>query len=156
MAPSTYTVERTTVVRAHAPEIYRHIADFHRWTEWSPWEGMDPQLQRSYSGAESGPGAVYSWSGNRKAGQGRMEITGTDEPNRVTIALRFEKPFTSSSETTFVLQPDGPGTKVTWRLVGPSTAMTKIMGLFTSMDKMIGPDFEKGLDQLRGVVEAKP
>lgn len=155
MAPSTYTVERTTVVHAPAPEIYPHIADFHRWIDWSPWEGMDPNLKRDYSGAGSGTGAVYTWSGNRKAGQGRMEITGTDEPGRVTIALRFEKPFRSSSETTFLLAPDGAQTRVTWRMEGPSTAMTKVMGLFTSMDKMIGPDFEKGLDRLRGVVESQ-
>jgi Polyketide cyclase / dehydrase and lipid transport len=155
MAPATYTVERTTTVHAHAPEIYPHIADFHRWTEWSPWEGMDPDLQRDYSGAESGPGAVYTWSGNRKAGQGRMEITGAEEPNRVVIDLRFEKPFKSSSETTFLLEPDGPGTKVTWRMTGPATMMTKVMGLFTSMDKMIGPDFEKGLERLRGVAESQ-
>lgn len=154
MAPSTYTVERTTVIQAHAPDIYPHVADFHRWTEWSPWEDVDPDLQRSYSGAESGPGAVYSWSGNRKAGQGRMEITGTDEPNRVTVALQFLKPFKSSSETTFLLEPDGPGTRVTWRMVGPSSLATKVMGLFTSMDTLIGPDFEKGLARLRGVVES--
>ncbi len=155
MAPATYTVERTTTVRAHAPEIYPYIADFRRWTAWSPWEDVDPDLQRDYSGAESGTGAVYSWSGNRKAGQGRMEITDTDEPNRVTIDLRFEKPFKASNETTFLLEPDGPGTKVTWRMTGPSTLMTKVMGLFTSMDKMIGPDFEKGLERLRGVVESR-
>ncbi|TCK22848.1 SRPBCC family protein [Pseudonocardia endophytica] len=154
MAPSTYTVERTLTIQAPAPEVYPHIADFRRWIDWSPWEGMDPDMTREYSGAESGPGAVYSWSGNRKAGRGRMEITGAQEPTHVTIDLRFEKPFRSSSETVFLLEPDGPGTKVTWRMTGPSTVMTKVMGLFTSMDSMIGPDFEKGLERLRGVAES--
>jgi hypothetical protein len=153
MAPSTYTVERTVTIRARAEEVYPHIADFHRWTAWSPWEDMDPDLRRDYSGPESGTGAVYTWSGNRKAGEGRMEITGTDEPNRVAIALQFVKPFRSSSETVFLVEPDGDGTTVTWRMTGPSTLMTKVMGLFTSMDSMIGPDFEKGLDRLRDTVE---
>ena len=153
MADDTYTVERSVQIAAPPERIYEQIVDFHNWTNWSPWEDRDPDLKRTYSGSEAGPGAVYGWSGNRKAGQGRMEITGTEEPKRVTIALRFEKPFKSSSETTFLLEPDGPGTKVTWRMVGPSSAMTKIMGLFTSMDKMIGPDFEKGLAQLKSVAE---
>jgi hypothetical protein len=28
------------------------------------------------------------------------------------------------------------------------------MGIFTSMDKMVGPDFEKGLERLKADVEA--
>jgi hypothetical protein len=33
-------------------------------------------------------------------------------------------------------------------MVGPKTFMTRFMGIFMSMDKMVGRDFEKGLTQL--------
>lgn len=76
-----------------------------------------------------------------------MEIT-ESSPERVVVALDFIKPFKSSNTTTFELADRDGATEVTWRMVGPKTLFTKIMGVFKSMDSMIGPDFEKGLAQL--------
>jgi len=146
---ATYTVERQQRVDAPASAVFQRIVDFHRWRAWSPWEAIDPNLQRTYGGAESGVGAVYEWEGNRKAGKGRMEITDIAPDSSVTIDLQFLKPFKSNSTTEFNLHPDGGSTVVTWKMSGPKTFMTRVMGVFTSMDKMIGPDFEKGLQQLK-------
>ena len=148
----TYEVVRTRTIDAPSAVIHDLIADFHEWTRWSPWEDLDPDLRRTYSGADRSTGAVYEWSGNRKAGQGRMEVTG-DEPLEVTVAVTFLKPFRSSSTATFTLTPAGSGTEVRWTMVGPRTFATKVMGIFTSMDKMIGPDFEKGLARLEDAAE---
>lgn len=148
----TYEVVRTRTIDAPSAVIHDLIADFHEWVRWSPWEDLDPDLRRTYSGPDRGVGSVYEWSGNRKAGQGRMEVTG-DEPLEVVVAVTFLKPFKSSSTATFTLTPAGSGTEVTWTMVGPKTLATRVMGIFTSMDKMIGPDFEKGLAQLRAKVE---
>jgi hypothetical protein len=104
-------------------------------------------MTRTFSGPESGVGAVYEWNGNRKVGQGRMEII-ADSPLEVVVALSFIKPFKSSNTTTFSLQPEGVGTHVTWTMVGPKTFVTKVMGIFKSMDAMVGPDFDKGLRRL--------
>ena len=153
MADDTYTVTRSLTIDAPAARIYEQIVNFHHWTSWSPWEGLDPGLRRTYSGAESGTGAIYMWSGNRKAGQGRMEITGTTEPSRVQIDLAFEKPFRSRRDTVFTIQPEGSGSRVTWLMTGKKTFMTRVMGIFTSMDKLIGPDFEKGLADLKSTAE---
>ena len=150
----TFVVERQRRVAAPPARIAERLIDLRRWQAWSPWEDLDPQLQRTYSGPDSGVGAVYEWSGNRKAGRGRMEITGVEPDRSVTVDLQFLKPFTSRSTTVFSLRPDGDGTVVTWTMTGPKTLMTKVMGLFTSMDKMIGPDFEKGLDRLAADTEA--
>jgi uncharacterized protein YndB with AHSA1/START domain len=153
MADDTYTVERSATMDAPPTRIYRQIADFHNWTNWSPWEDVDPQLRRTYSGAESGRGAVYSWSGNRKAGQGRMEIVEATEPSKVQIDLVFEKPWKARSDTLFTIEPAGDGSRVTWTMTGQKSFMTKVMGVFTSMDKMVGPDFEKGLARLKAATE---
>lgn len=149
----SYAVERSVAIDAPPEVVYAQIVDFHRWTAWSPWENLDPDLQRSYSGSESGTGAVYAWSGNRKAGEGRMEIREASEPSRIEITLDFLKPFKSSSTTTFQLDSDGTGTEVTWSMTGPKSLMIKAMSLFKSMDKMIGPDLERGLAALKSVSE---
>lgn len=151
----TYTVKRSATIQAPPEQVYPHIVDFRRWASWSPWEAMDPSMEKTFSGAESGVGAEYAWSGNRKVGQGRMKITEAAEPSDVRIALEFLKPFKSTNRTTFSLQGEGDGTNVTWSMTSRQTLMTRVMGIFKSMDSMIGPDFEKGLTQLRSVVEAE-
>ena len=152
----TYTVERSALIAAGAEEIYPHLEDFRRWPAWSPWEDTDPGMSRRYSGAERGAGAVYEWHGNRKAGEGRMEIVTAEPSTRLVLTLAFLKPFKSTSTTTFSLEPasDGAATKVTWSMVGPRTRMLKVMSLVTSMDKLVGGDFEKGLTRLTALVEA--
>ena len=151
--PGEFLVQRRTTIAAPAEAVYPLIDDFHRWIEWSPWEGIDPKLDRAYSGAESGVGAIYEWGGNRKAGAGQMEITSADPPREVVIALTFHRPFKSSSTARFTLTPTDAGTEVVWAMAGPKTLMTRVMGVFMSMDKMIGPDFEKGLSQLAAAAE---
>ncbi len=153
MTDNTYTVQRSTVINARPEQVYEQVVDFHNWPNWSPWAGIDPAMDRTYSGAESGTGAAYAWSGNRKAGQGRMEITEAVEPSRVQIDLVFEKPFKARNETWFEIQPEGSGSRVDWTMTGQKTFATKVMGVFKSMDKMIGPDFEKGLAQLKTTAE---
>ena len=153
-APSTFTVERHQRVDAPPSAVLERIVDFRRWQEWSPWEEVDPNLERRYSGADSGVGAAYEWKGNRKAGEGRMEIASVDS-DAVTVDLRFLKPFKSHNTTVFRVRPDGNGSNVTWTMTGPQTLMTRVMGIFKSRDKMIGPDFEKGLARLKAAAERR-
>jgi hypothetical protein len=153
MSEPTYTVERSQLVHAEPDRVQHEILDFHRWTAWSPWEDLDPDLRRSYSGAADGVGSVYEWSGNRKAGQGRMEMIDVQPGSAVVVDLRFLKPFKSESVITFATVPEEGGTRVTWTMTGPRTTALKVMGLFTSMDKLVGKDFEKGLTRLKAVVE---
>ena len=151
----TYTVERSATVSAPAERVYEQIVDFHRWPAWSPWEDIDPAMRREYSGPDRGEGAAYAWSGNRKAGEGRMEIVRAVDAERVDIDLRFVKPFKARNDTSFVLSPQVDGsTLVRWTMTGRKTVATKVMGLFSSMDKMIGPDFERGLARLKQATES--
>ena len=153
MADDTYTVTRSTTMAAPPARVYEEIADFHNWTHWSPWEDLDPDLKRTYSGSESGKGAAYAWTGNRKAGQGRMEMTEATEPSTVRIDLAFLKPFKAQSEVLFSIAPDAAGSRVTWVIEGKKTLMTKVMGVFKSMDSLIGPDLDKGLARLKATTE---
>jgi uncharacterized protein YndB with AHSA1/START domain len=156
MTGSTYLVERTTTIVAEPQRVYDDIVDFHRWMQWSPWEGMDPNQKRTFEGPERGVGARYGWSGNRKVGQGSMEIVEASEPSEVRIALTFEAPFKSRSTTFFLITPeDEHVTRVTWQMIGEKTLGLKIMGIVASMDSMLGKDFEKGLANLQRAVEGK-
>jgi uncharacterized protein YndB with AHSA1/START domain len=150
--PDTFRIERSTTIQAPPEKIAAYLTDFHQWTVWSPWEGKDPAMARTYSGAASGKGAVYGWEGNKNVGTGRMELLEV-QPQRVLIKLDFFKPFEAHNTTEFQLEPQGDSTKMTWAMFGPSNFMSKVMGVFMDMDKMVGPDFEAGLAKLKAAVE---
>lgn len=154
--PDTYRIERSATVSATPAVAYAQVADFHRWEGWSPWEHLDPQMKRDFTGPASGTGARYAWSGNGKAGAGSMTITEATPDQHVAIDLEFVKPFKSSSLTTFEFAPEGEGTKVTWVMSGRHNFLSKVMCLFNSMDKMVGPDFEKGLAAMSTSAAAAP
>ncbi len=153
---STFTVERSSVIAAPAEVIWAHLVDFHRWPGWSPWEDLDPQMQRTYTGAPSGVGAAYAWSGNKKAGRGRMEITAAAPAERLDIDLDFEKPFSSSNKIAFLLDERPGGTEVRWQMTGPRPLVMRLMSPVLNMDKLVGADFEKGLARLRTVTGSDP
>ena len=150
-----YSVERSITVNAPAHLVHGLIDDFHKWTQWSPWEDLDPELQRTYSGPEEGQGSRYDWKGNRKAGQGGMVITGS-APEGIDITIEFLKPIKATNQTRFNITPSGNGTKIRWVMTGEQKGVMALLGKVYSMDRMIGPDFEKGLSRLKAVAEGTP
>ena len=148
-----FRVQRQKVIAASAERLYGYVVNFHKWVDWSPWEGIDPMLSRTYSGPDEGVGASYAWSGNHKVGTGSMTITTATPYTTVELQLNFLKPFKAENQTVFLFEEQDGETTVTWTMTGKKTLMSKIMGIFMSMDKMIGKDFEKGLAQLGEVVK---
>jgi len=151
--PDQFSVVRTTSINANPAVVFAQLNDFKRWQDWSPWENLDPAMQRTYSGNAAGVGSVYAWNGNDKVGQGRMEILKSDAPNNLVIKLDFLKPFDSHNTAEFVVRGQGTATTVSWEMRGPNLFIGKVMGVFVDMDKMIGKDFETGLANLKKLAE---
>jgi len=151
--PNTLRVQRSASVKAPAEKIFPLINDFHQWVSWSPYEHRDPTLKRTYSGAESGKGAVFAWDGNKNVGSGRMEILDTSVPSKILIKLDFFKPFEGHNTAEFTMLPQGDATLLTWTMHGPAVFMSKVMQVFMNLDHMIGKDFEVGLANLKKLTE---
>jgi uncharacterized protein YndB with AHSA1/START domain len=151
--PDTFRVQRSAAIQAPPEKIFAAVADFHQWRAWSPYEERDPDLQRSYSGAASGSGAVYAWEGNSNVGSGRMEILDAPPPSKVVIKLDFLKPFEAHNTAEFTFVPHGDTTNVTWLMHGPAPLLSKLMQVFMNMDNRIGKDFATGLANLKRVTE---
>jgi uncharacterized protein YndB with AHSA1/START domain len=151
--PDTFSVQRGATMKAPPEKIFALINDFHQWGKWSPWENRDPAMTRSFSGAESGQGAVYAWEGNKNVGSGRMEILDAATPSKIIIKLDFLKPFEAHNMAEFTMLPQGDATSVNWVMHGPAPFLSKMMQVFMNMDRMIGKDFEAGLANLKGLAE---
>ncbi len=151
--PDSFSIQRAIVIKATPEKIMPMVTDFRNWAMWSPWEHLDPKMQRTFTGASSGKGSVYAWKGNSDVGQGRMEITEVIAPIKTVIKLDFIEPITSSNMTEFDLAPKDGQTTVTWTMKGPMPYLTKVMNVFASMDTLIGPDLEKGLAKMKATAE---
>jgi Polyketide cyclase / dehydrase and lipid transport len=151
--PDTFHVERSITINAAAEKIFPLINDFHAWNEWTPYN-KDPAMQKTFSGAEQGVGAHYAWQGNKDVGKGDIHITASTPPHKVELNLHMIEPFEGGNNpVVFSLDAAGDVTKVTWAMDGTSHLMFKVMGLFISMDNMVGKDFEVGLAKLKTVAE---
>ncbi|MDQ0676008.1 ribosome-associated toxin RatA of RatAB toxin-antitoxin module [Pseudarthrobacter siccitolerans] len=154
-AMSTYEVRRSAVIPAPAEDVFPLVNSFHEWTAWSPWETVDPGMSRRYFGSESGVGAGYEWSGNRKAGSGTMEIVESVPSREIKVRLQFTKPFKALNPTSFTFTPAPGGTEVSWVMTGENKGAAKLFALFMNMDKLVGSDFERGLKSLSAAVAAR-
>jgi hypothetical protein len=155
LQPSTFRIARTVKLKAPASAIFSHINDMREWIAWSPWEKLDPTMRRTYEGAESGEGSVYSWVGDKNVGEGRCTIVESRPNELVRMRLEFVRPFKATNGAEFILTPEGDQTAVTWAMTGERNFMFKAMNLVMSMDKMCGGAFEQGLNDLKEIVDGE-
>jgi hypothetical protein len=154
--PEDFRVERRATFAAPASAVFPHVNEFRNWERWSPWEKLDPEMKRTFSGPQGGTGASYAWAGNSKVGEGKMTVLESRPAELVRIKLEFIKPFAATNDTEFAFKTEGKQTTVVWTMAGKKNYLSKVMCLFADMDKMVGGDFEKGLAALKAVVETAP
>ncbi len=153
MQPDSFTVQRSTDIQAPPEKVFPFVDDFSRWQVWSPWDKKDPSMKRTLSTPSAGKGATYAWEGNDDVGKGQMTIVESTQPNRVAIKLDFTAPFEAHNDVAFTLEPKAALTQVTWTMQGPMPFISKLMGVFVSMDTLVGKDFETGLANLKAAAE---
>lgn len=150
--PDVFKVSREAVIPAPANKVFAHVNDFAKWNGWSPWAKIDPNCKYKLDGAP-GKGQVWVWDGNKEVGAGSMTILDSVENEKLHIRLDFTKPFKNTCEVFFTFTPADGGTKVTWSMIGKNNLIAKIISCFMDCEKMVGGQYEKGLENLKGVVE---
>jgi len=114
LQPSEFRVARTANMSAPAPAVFAQVNDFHKWEAWNPWGKLDPAMKQTYQSAPAGTGAVYTWTGNKEVGEGRMTIIESRPYDLIRINLEFFRPFAATNRGEFTFRPEGNQTSVTW------------------------------------------
>ncbi|MFM9842199.1 MAG: SRPBCC family protein [Dongiaceae bacterium] len=154
LQPAEFRIERTATIAAPPADVFAQVNDFHKWEAWSPWAKLDPQAKVTFEGAPAGQGAVFTWSGNKDVGEGRMTLAESRPNELVRIDVAFVQPFEGGNISEFAFRPDGQQTAVTWTISGRNGFLAKAFSVFVDMEKMLGGDMEKGLAQMKSVTEA--
>jgi hypothetical protein len=156
MQPAQYHYSRSATMSAPPATVFAQVNDFHNWEAWSPWAKIDPNAKNSFEGPVSGIGAIFRWAGNMEVGEGSMTITDSRPDQFIRIRLDFLKPLPGTSTAEFTFVPDGNQTRVTWSMYGENNFLAKAISLVMNCEEMIGGYYEKGLAQMKSLVEAKP
>lgn len=156
MQSDSYTVSRSGSISAPAAEVFAQVNDLRKFQDWSPWAKVDPDVKNTYEGAPSGVGAICKWTGNKKVGEGIMTIVESKPNEAIRMRLEFIKPFASTADVQFSFKEENKQTSVTWSMTGQKNFMSKAFCMFMNMDKMIGGDFERGIGNLKSLVEGAP
>lgn len=153
LQPSAFTIERSVVIQTSPETVFAQVNDFHHWSAWSPWAKLDPNMKTEFAGAPVGEGAIYSWAGNADVGVGSMTMLTSEPPQHIVIQLDFKEPMASTATSEFMFSPEGDKTKVTWKMTGQNNFVSRMFCVFMDMDAMVGGEFEKGLNALKGILE---
>lgn len=150
-----YTVERSIVINKPKQEVFDYIKSLKNQNEFSVWARMDPNMKKEYHGTDGTVGFISSWDSDQKdVGKGEQEITKIDEGNRIDFALRFIKPMEGNATAYMTTEPVAENqTTVKWVFEGKMGYPMNAMLLFMNMDKMLGPDLEQGLVNLKGILD---
>jgi uncharacterized protein YndB with AHSA1/START domain len=151
--PDTFRVERAMTINAPAEKIFAIVTDLRRGAEWSPYEKKDLAMKKTFSGPATGPGSQLAWDGNSDVGAGTLTIADAKAPSRVVLKLDMTRPMEGHNTIEYDLAPESGGTKMTWSMHGPMNIVSKVMCTFMSLDKMVGKDFEQGLQNLKAIAE---
>jgi effector-binding domain-containing protein len=153
--PSSVKVERSIQINVSADVVRSKIVDLKFFHEsWSPWTEKDPDMTVTYSGETGKEGSSMSWVSDKKeVGKGTMTYKGM-HGDTIVESLYFDGQ--GEAQVFHIVSAEGTGSKVSWVMQNAVPFPFRAIMLFMNMDKMVGPDFEKGLAKLKSVLEAMP
>ena len=154
--PADFRVERSATIAAPAQALFEQVNDHHKFAVWNPFLKLDPNVKNTYSGPDSGVGAVCAWDGNSDNGAGSSTITESKPGELVRMRMDWIRPMEGVATVDFTFKPEGDKTTVTWAMYGKNNFMGKLVSVFMDCDKMCGPPFEQGLADLGRIVTAPP
>jgi uncharacterized protein YndB with AHSA1/START domain len=147
--PKHITVFRTVEINKPAAQVHAYMADFNQFTQWSPFQEMDPTSKGQVVG--KGVGSTFSWQGE-KTGDGKLTITALVPAKQISLALEFYTPQAAVATCEWITEAvDAGKTNVTWSMDEDLPYASRYFGLF--MDGMMGDMFKKGLENVKKQLE---
>jgi len=150
--PGDFSLTRSAAIAAPPSSVFPHVNDLHKYQEWSPWATIDPTSKTIYEGPIEGVGAKFTWVG-KKTGVGSMTIVESTPSSLIRTKLEFLKPMVATNMVDYIFRTEGDLTIVTCTMTGKNGFMGKLFTTFMNMDKIVGGRFEKGLANLKRIVE---
>jgi hypothetical protein len=152
--PSHFRWERSGDINAPPEKIYPYLTQFKLGSQWSPYEKDDPNMKKSYSGADGTVGSAMDFE-SKTSGAGRLEILEMLPNQSVKIRLLMTKPMAADHLVEYQLSSNGASTHFTWVFSGEFGFLGKLVSVFIDCEKMTTDQIDKGINNLKTLIESQ-
>jgi hypothetical protein len=152
LMPKNYNIEKSAIIKKAVADVMDKVGNLNFYSQWNPWQQMDPTAKSTITGNPKSPGHKYAWEG-KKVGVGALTINDLDEKH-IHFDLEFFKPWKSRAKDNWLFETwgDGGETKVTWQNSGELPfPMARLMG--PMINKNLNHQFDVGLANLKKMCE---
>ncbi len=147
-------VNKEVVINKPKQQVFDYIKQLKNQNKYSVWAKMDPNMKTSFTGTDGTVGFVSAWEGNKDVGKGSQTITNIVDGDKLETDLKFIEPWESTAKAKMTtISVNDSVTKVSWGFESKMAYPMNLMKLFMNMEKMLGDDYEKGLANLKSVLE---
>ncbi len=152
--PRDFRLSKSVVINAPRETVYDYVKLLKNQEKYSVWVMTDPNVKMNYTGTDGAIGGTSAWKSEMKnVGVGAQTITALVPNEKITVEIRFEKPMKATNYADTTLETVGEQTKVTNTFYGTNKFPMNITNLF--LDKMIGGDIQKNMENLKSILEQK-
>lgn len=152
LMPKNYNIEKSAIIKRRPDDIMNKVGDLNSYSQWNPWQQMDPTAKSTITGTPKSPGHKYAWEG-KKIGVGSLTLNSLDDKH-LHFDLEFLKPWKSKAKDNWLFEPwgDGNETKLTWQNSGELPwPIARLMS--PMINKNLNHQFEVGLENLKKLCE---
>lgn len=147
VSPAEFTITRKAHYRWPPTEVFPHFNSPRMMDRWNPFLKQDPNAKITYSGPEEGVGASSTWE-SEKVGEGTVTIIESRPPEYVKVKLEFRKPMQGTNFAEYKIINDRETSDIVWSMSGRNNFFQRLVGIFINTDKIVGREFENGLNYL--------
>lgn len=147
--------ERSGVIAAPPEKIFPYISNLKNGEKWSPYEKVDPNMKKTFTGNDGEVGSTMEFAGNQDAGAGKIEILKIVPNQSVEMKLTMTSPIHAENLVEYKLTPEGNGTRFTWSMSGDGGFMGKLINVFIDCEKMVAGQFSEGIQNLKTYIESQ-
>jgi uncharacterized protein YndB with AHSA1/START domain len=153
--PTQFSVKRSAMIQQPADTVFQYVKQLKNQEFYSVWWKADPKMKKTYTGTDGEVGFISAWKSNDdEVGSGQQKIVAIEAGKRIDLELTFLEPFESTNDSYIATTPlDAQNTRVTWSINGEIPYPTNLTGLFFDMEEALGQDLEKGLKNLKRILE---
>lgn len=151
--PSSVKISRGVIINADSSLLYKELSDVKNWNQWLPWITSDSGAIVQLSAVTNQPGSFFRWQGVKYKSAGTITIK---EINQDEILLLHQIKDMNDAMGGFRVRRTGANSEVTEVLWYMEYKLRwypweRFYGIF--LDRIIGPTFDKGLEQLKNYAE---
>ena len=146
-------VKREIIINAPLQKVFDFLKLLKNQDQFNKWATVDKKNRKEeFKGTDGTIGFIYSWSGDKSAGQGEKEIKNIIEGKRIETEIRFVKPMRVTAAVIFETE-SLPGDQTKVNLINTGT-MKYPMNIFVPMaEKKFPKDMDESLSTLKNILE---